>query len=65
MVQFCSQGMNENLAKTPVKTQNSGLRLKSKNVLHPKICNWEHCLIFDKHWDQSRMAFRFLSTSKT
>ena len=59
------QGMNKNLAKTPIKTRNFGLGLKSKNVPQPKICNWEHCLIFDKHWDQTRMTFRFLSIPKT
>ena len=32
---------NENPAKTSIKIQNSGLRLKTKIVAHPKICKWE------------------------
>ena len=32
--------MNKNLAKTPIKTQNLGLGLKSKNVPYPKKLLW-------------------------
>ena len=52
-------------AKTPFKTQNSGLTLKAKSVPHPKICNWDDTLGLELNCDQTRMAFRFLSISKT
>ena len=56
--------MEKNVAKTPLKTQNLGLALKSKIVPHAKIRKLNHGLIFDQALGSTRIALKSLSMSE-